>query len=308
MASHKRQHLIPRSYLGSWIDPTAPEPQEYVWVIPKSGKLRRKSPDNLFVETDAYTIKGIEESRDLSLEHGLAQLEALFASVRKKIFSSEALNAEDLDVLAVFTAAMQARTRHQREHQRSQWGEALDMMRSMQAQFASASKEELAELARLSSTRSDSGEGMTISQVEELVKAPLQTTIAPLVQSMAPILRRMDLVIARTDHPQGFITSDDPCTLYDPELHKMPPFYRHVALMSPTTEAILPVGPGHLLVYNWRGQSSTLEVESKVVDYYNRLTWHHSGEVVSRSAEVNPYWMTTEELPSTARENLERDT
>jgi hypothetical protein len=76
----KNQHFIPRSYLAAWCDPTTPAGHEpYVWRFDKDGTNRRKkSPANLFSETDTYTITTADWKRDLTLENGLAELESRF--------------------------------------------------------------------------------------------------------------------------------------------------------------------------------------------------------------------------------------
>ena len=77
---HKRQHWIPRSYLNAWCDPATPkEHQPYVWRFEKDGTSRaRKSPKNIFHATDLYTIHLSDGTRELSIEHGLSELESEF--------------------------------------------------------------------------------------------------------------------------------------------------------------------------------------------------------------------------------------
>jgi hypothetical protein len=123
---HGKQHWIPQSYLSAWCDPGTPENHtRYVWVFPKaSGEGRRKAPQNVFWETDMYTIRTGEEGRDLRLERGLSGLESDFAALRREKLEEHAdLDAPDEIILAAFVAAMQARSRQQREHWRSQFSD-----------------------------------------------------------------------------------------------------------------------------------------------------------------------------------------
>ncbi len=81
---YKKQHYLPACYLKAWRDPVVPENQTpFVWIFDKSGRSgRRKAPENIFRETDMYTIHMPDGSRDLRLEHGLNQLESMFSSIR----------------------------------------------------------------------------------------------------------------------------------------------------------------------------------------------------------------------------------
>lgn len=75
-----RAEDVPPSVVRS----SAPEGQTpYVWCFPKGGGAsRKKSPKKLFTDTDMYTVRGVDGSRDLTLEHGLSELESDFATIR----------------------------------------------------------------------------------------------------------------------------------------------------------------------------------------------------------------------------------
>src|SRR4051812_9275018 len=83
--SHKAQHWIPRSYAAAWVDPDKPAQHEpFLNIVTKDGSaVRRRAPENVFTETDLYTITLPNGARDLRLEHGLSQLEAAFVQVRR---------------------------------------------------------------------------------------------------------------------------------------------------------------------------------------------------------------------------------
>src|ERR1700704_3168622 len=83
--SHKAQHWIPKCYLRAWTDPNTPVGHNpYVHVFSKDGSAsRKKSPENLFTETDLYTIHLPDGGRDLRLEQGLCGLEASFSTIRR---------------------------------------------------------------------------------------------------------------------------------------------------------------------------------------------------------------------------------
>ena len=153
MTDHKKQHYVSQCYLESWCDPGCPSKQTpYVWQFSRDGnEIRRKAPKNIFYEKDMYTIHLRDGTRDLSLERGLSELEALFAQVRnEKTEKRKSLDIEDCAILCAFTAAMHARTKSQREHQRKQWEKPLDMMEHMIEQLRNATEEERKHIASLS--------------------------------------------------------------------------------------------------------------------------------------------------------------
>jgi Protein of unknown function (DUF4238) len=58
--SPMHQHWVPASYLRVWCDPASAHLQDpYVWRFSKDGsEVRKKSPKNLFRESDMYTFVG----------------------------------------------------------------------------------------------------------------------------------------------------------------------------------------------------------------------------------------------------------
>ena len=110
---HRRQHFVPQCYLKAWCDPDTPAGQEpYVGRFPRDGgDAWRKAPAKIFHETELYTITDPTAGRDLRLEHGLADLEGQFATIRDEALSQERrLTPLERAVLCGFIAAAQART------------------------------------------------------------------------------------------------------------------------------------------------------------------------------------------------------
>src|ERR1700742_4868924 len=137
---HKAQHFIPQSYLKAWCDPNTPRLQEpYVWVFDRKGKRgRRKAPVNIFHEADMYTIRRPDGGRDLSLEHGTAELEDIYAQLRDDVLEPRMpLDAEQRFLLCAFAAAMKMRTPVVRDHIGRQWNNVLTRAEDMQREIDS---------------------------------------------------------------------------------------------------------------------------------------------------------------------------
>ena len=157
---------------------------------------------------------------------------------------------------------------------------------------------------RLSPPPDENAPSLSFEEVKNIVEQPMAAMLGPTISAVTPALLTLDMGLVTTDDEQGFITSDDPCVWYDPELVRLPPFYRHPALVSKTIEVILPLTPRALLLYNRRGFNYRFSAPTNVVQFYNRLTRSNAGEhFVSNVNKVDPFWFTEEPLPDYAWEN-----
>ena len=304
--SHKRQHFVPECYLRSWCDPDCPSEYEpYIWLFERDGSTpRKKSPSNIFKETDFYTVEKADGTRDLSLEHGLSGLESKFASIRERKLSNQLpLTEEEHAYLGVFVAAAQFRTRSSREHHASQWQHALDLMDDLAEGMANATHEQKRTAAGISNASSESN-SLSHEQVRRLAEYPLQTMMPGILQAVTPVLTSMNMLILNTEDPVGFITSDQPVTWFDPEAYKLPPIYRSPALASPTIEVTMPISPKQCLIFAWQCPEGYVDAPALALNELNRRHRALSGQhIVVRSQTTDPYWFEEPDLPDDAWEN-----
>ncbi len=298
---YKKQHTIPESYLKAWCDPNTPEGHEpFVWMFSRDGhQVKKKAPGNIFRESEFYTIKRIDGTRDLALEHGLQELESEFARVKREVVSPMLdLSAEDKIILCAFTAAMHSRTKAQQEHTRKQWSPALQMMKSMREQISSVPPEQARRLASQLPPRgagAGAGAGITFEEVEKIVESPMQSLLGTMVAVEASLLLELDIGIFCTSSVPGFITSDHPCVWFDPEAYKRAPYYRVPALMYESIEITLPISPSHVLLLNRRALTGYKQASTRIVDELNRRTRYHAYEYfVASRKEQNPYWFVAD--------------
>ncbi|MBI4381393.1 MAG: DUF4238 domain-containing protein [candidate division NC10 bacterium] len=292
MADHKTQHFIPQSYLRAWCDQNTPEGQEpYVWLFSSDGSNpRRKAPHNIFHETDLYTIKLPGGGRDLVLEHGLAQLESEFVSIRDtKLRSLEPLEPAEHALLCAFVAAMHARTPARRDHFAEQWGKVLAMADQMMEWEKTATLEQKLAAASLSPPNQE--RSLTYGEVKALAEKPLQTSMVLFIKEEAQLLTQLDFAVFTCNNGIGFITSDNPCVWSDPEAYKRPPYYQTPALMYESIEITLPVSPHQIVLLNRRGVSGYIPAPEKWVDELNRRTRFNCTEYfVSNTNTTRPLW------------------
>ena len=292
MADHKKQHFVPRSYLRAWCDPNTPEGQEpYVWLFSSDGSdPRRKAPENIFHETDLYTIELPGGGRNLVLEHGLAQLESEFVSIRDtKLRALEPREPAEHALLCAFVAAMHARTPARRDHFAGQWGKLLEMADQMIEWAKTATPDQ--KLAAASLSPHNRERSLTYDEVKALAEKPLQTAMTSFIQEGAPLLATLDFAVFTSNTSLRFITSDNPCAWFDAEACKRPPAYQGLALMYDSIEITLPVSPRQIVLLNRRGVSGYLPASEKIVDELNRRTRFNCAEYfVSDTNTTRPIW------------------
>jgi len=309
VANNKNQHYVPMCYLKSWCDPATPQGQvPYVWIYDRDGaNPKRKAPKNIFSETDLYTVVTESGTRNLVLESGLAQLESAFASLRDtKIAQNAQLSEEDRFLFCVFTAAAHARTIAFRDSQASQWGAAVRKMEDLKSARDSATPEERAAMDRVLA-RAPSDCSISYEQAQRLEQQPLQNMMLPVIQELAPLLMQIDLAFLRTPDPLGFITSDSPCTWFDPEAYKRPPMYRQPILAYKSIQIILPVSPSICAMFNRQSRNGYFEAQEDWIDEMNRITRFsaYTSFVVNR-CEKKEVWFDPGEKPADSWESRNR--
>lgn len=285
--THKKQHTIPRSYLASWVETVTPAGQtSAVHLISKEDRsVRRKAPVKTFTESDRYTITLKNGGRDLSAENKLAQIESDFQGVLRAVREKQALGTVHRLKLAVFTSAMLGRSKRQGDWMKSQWQQ---LQNDIDEGGAGGPKAPIAEEL----------EAFLINHHAHLVLETIETA--------APRLFAMGLRIYTTNDPVGFITSDAPAIMYNPESYRFPPQFRGPGLDQREIEVTLPLTPRHFAMYSHTFPLfSYAALDKPMVDELNRRTAVFAQRsIVSRTADVNPDWFVMRDPPPDAWENL----
>lgn len=281
MSKHKKQHYVPASYLKAWCDAKCPPEQTpYIWIFEKNSKTgRKKSPENIFHETDMYTIRDKEGGRDLVVEHSLSQLESKFADIRRQSFNHHRkLSRSEHFLICVFIAALHARTKSQLQHMTTQWRQPLEKMDRLNAWLKTATEEEKRNLDKMQHLTGSNDKSISYDDIKAIVDDPIKNILIPLIQVEAPLLARLDFAILCANSGFGFITSDTPCTWFDPKAYTRPPFYRGAALMYETIEITLPISPRQCICLNRRGINGYFSFPENSIKEYNKRTRFCSSE------------------------------
>lgn len=276
MTSHKDQHEIPRSYLAAWTAPDTPPGHEpSVWVHAKDGTSRkRRAPKNTFTHADLYTLRSGGE-RDLSVEIDLGRVEAAFASrIRPRLETTEQLESADLRRLLEFIAAMMTRPARQMENLRGFFREALERSDEMAHKF--------------------SGHNNVRPDLERLIQDGPQQGVAIAMQDALRILGHMSMAVLCTDDAGGFITSDNPCVMFNPETADLPDFLQSPGTAQRDTELTLPVSPRRAILMTNKPLVGYHSVPTKIVNEINyRTRTSAAASFVSRTPEVRQEWFHT---------------
>jgi uncharacterized protein DUF4238 len=299
--THKSQHFVPQCYTRAWLDPDAPNKQEYMWKFEKNGREgTRAAPKNTFEETDFYTIDEGGE-RNLALEKALGKLESRFVGARKRISNHEKLTSSEYAYFIGFIAAMSSRTKSFRDFQREQWGGVQELMESMQAQWEQSDENERKALLRASSTPRSGTPMGTLDDVRDVVKNPMKHMLVPATKVNGEFLTKINLTVFETDDRLGFITSDDPVVMYDPTAYRRPPIYRSPGFGRPEVELTMPLSPQQLALFTWYVPNGFIAVDAENLAALNRRTRAYADQyfIVCRNETRND-WFTSEPLPDDA--------
>jgi hypothetical protein len=240
-----------------------------------------------------YTFTDKDGRRDLTVEQGLSRLEDMFERLRRdKIMRCDPMTDEEKETFFLFVATARFRTPKSRDHWKRQLGEVVELGDRMLAEIESMSSEQKAALENLSIA---SGPGFSLEDLRPLAQQPLQLMLADVTEREAEFLSSMTTTIFCTAEAPGFITSDRPVVWSDPELHKMPPFYRSLALGSETIEVTMPIAPTRMLVLtHGRAPESYIDIPDSdqwFIDGINRRTrFHCDDHFVSCSNEKKEIW------------------
>lgn len=308
--THKKQHFVPQCYTKPWCDPDGkqnPRIEPFVWVFDRDGaNPRRKSPANLFTETDIYSIPLPDGQRDLYLEHGFQELEDKFTRVRNLTLSRRVNpSQEDVAWLLAFASTAHVRTAAFRDFQRQQWAHIRQRMEEMQAAMSATTPDQRRAFSRVESA--EKGAGLGIEDVRRLETFPIQNMIGAAVRVEFPRLSQMTVAILCTDDPQGFVTTDHPCTWFDPQAYRLQPVYRGPSLSSRTIEITMPISPHQCLVITHQPIASKFYVDiqpAALQELNRRHIGHCDKSFVSNRNEINPIWFENRPLPDDAWENV----
>jgi uncharacterized protein DUF4238 len=283
------QHTIPNCYLKAWCDP-APLPEKYtafIWLISKDGKDKRKrAPHNAFTEAHRYSIRRDNGQRILTVEQRtLGATEDAFVRIRARIESRAALTPGERFDLCAFATAMFARSKSQGDH-------LAELFRAIHKQVENLEK------------RRGAKPGLSLETRLHAENAAA-STITMFMLSWPQFFMQMNMTILCTNADEGFITSDRPFILNNPEAYKLPPVMRTPAPgRDATIEVTLPLTPNRLLLISHIYPPGYMEATQDEVNELNsRVRFGCDEYFVSQKGMVKDCWFVPATIPADSWEN-----
>ena len=297
--THKNQHFIPASYLKLWVDPEfSTRKSGFIWLYARDGSFVRKiSPQNVFKERDFYTIVDKKGKRDLYLEEKLSVIEGLYASLQKnKLCRMQSLDENEKQIIVVFVATLLARTAKKRQMARDNWGKLIENDDKWVEWQKTMSPKELKQKAKddkriLDSLKKIGAPSISLEEAKKIYEHPIQEMMGIEVEITSKLLSNMNFTFFYTKHPRGFITSDSPVLLIDPELGKNG--FSSLAFNSPTIEILCPLSPQLSIVFSHYGPNGYFQIEGLKMEEVNRLYRANADKyfVVNKNT-IEPFWLS----------------
>lgn len=269
----KNQHFVPKCYLSEFVDLNTPTGQEpYIWVFSKNkGRAQKRAPKNVFTENHLYTME-FNGEKDFTIEQDLSKIEGKFVQVMKTIKKREPLSDQEHAYLCIFIAAQLQRTLRFKRNQENFIQQLIDY-----------------------GTQISLVNGITKSkQVDDWVELKKDIHKLQLIENLpflTSIIQKMNIAFLcspdKIKHP--FITSDDPCVLFNPDLQWQRFF--GPGFGQKNVQLTVPLSPEIMVVFSWANYHGYGLITSNMVEDLNRMTRGHCDkEFVSHSSNKKRIW------------------
>ncbi len=274
MPEPKKQHYVPQCYLREFLDPHTPARYEpYVWAFSKDGKHKEKrAPKNIFYETDLYTLT-IQGEKHYEIERSLSALESEYASVvRDRIKQHLPLSEQEHITLCAFVVAMMQRTLRSKDNIESFHDQLIEKVEAME---------------QLHGLKPDKSQ-----ELRESKRDAHKLGVIQLLPDLTDLLFRMSLAFLCVDGCSSrFITSDDPVTLFNPDL-QWQRFYGP-GLGQKNIQVTIPISPNITACFTWSDLRGYMRLPQHRVEDLNRMTRAHCYRYfISHSSQAKRIWFS----------------
>lgn len=245
-----RQHYVPKCYLREFIDPTTiAKADPSAWIFDKDGKNKRLDKiKNILISKDLYTLK-IKGKKDYTIEETLANLEGRYAEIfRKKIKNKLPLNPEEHIILCAFVSVMLQRTLKHKDNLENFYTQLIERAEAIERE-----------------------NNLTPTESTKLKKAREDTHklgVVQLLPDITTLLMDMGVAFLCADKAD-FITSDDPCNLFNPDLQWQS--FQGPGLGQQNVQVTLPLSPKIMLCMSWTNMKGYIKWEDFRVEEVNRM-------------------------------------
>ena len=252
MSHPKQQHYVPQCYLREFVDLNTPPNQEpYVWIFGRGErKGRKKAPPNIFTETDLYTIKLKTGEQSYAIEATLSNIESRYADIyRTKIKYHLPLNEDEHIILCAFVSIMLQRTLRQKDNLEHFFNELIEGTERIE--------------------RAHNVEPRQSQGLRRLKEDTHKLGVVQLLPDIVDLLMNMNVAFLVADKGAKFVTSDDPCNLFNPDLQWQR--FCGLGLAQKKIQVTLPLSPKILLCMSWSNLRGYIFWKKSRVQENNRM-------------------------------------
>ncbi|MBM3208928.1 DUF4238 domain-containing protein [Candidatus Shapirobacteria bacterium] len=252
-----KQHYVPQCYLRAFATKESINNKEpLIWIFPKAERKGRLDKiKNVLFAKDLYTLD-IGGKKDYSIETSLANVEAEYTKVyREKIEKRLPLSKREHMVLCVFITALMQRTLRHKDSVEGFLSEVIEKMEKLDEAHNTHSK--------------------IVDDYKKLKANSHKLGIFKILPDLADVLIKMNLAFMCTDETRpGYITCDDPCIMFNPDL-QWQRFYGY-GLAQKSIELTITLSPTTMAVFSWQNLRGYIKTTSSRVQDHNRMVRHHA--------------------------------
>jgi hypothetical protein len=215
----------------------------------------------------------VEGAKHYELEQALSRIEGEFAEiVRKKIKTHLPLTAQEHQILCMFVATMLQRTVRQKDNQEGFYDQLVEQVERLETHHGS--------------------DGSTSAKLRAAKKYVHKVGILEILSEIPELLGRMSLAFLCTDRTSArFITSDDPVTLFNPDLQWQ--LFYGPGLAQTGVELTMPVSPEIAICMTWSNLRGYVQIPRWRIEELNRFTRGHCYEhFISNSPKKKFLWFS----------------
>jgi len=253
----KRQHYVPRCYLKEFATPDSINNKEpLIWIFPKDKRKGRIDKiKNVLFAKDLYTID-VGGKKDYSIEISLGNIEAEYTNVyRKKIKKRFPLSKRDHLVLCVFISALMQRTLRHKDSVERFLSEVIEKMEALDAAHNTKSK--------------------IVEDYKKLKVNSHKLNLFKIIPDITDVLRKMNIAfICAQNISSKYITCDDPCIMFNPDL-QWQKFYGY-GLAQKSIELSITLSPDTMAIFSWQNLKGYITTTNSRVEDHNRMIRSHA--------------------------------
>lgn len=259
-------------------------------------KIYKNAPKNTLTRKFYYNVT-FQGKDSLIVEKGfLGSLESEFARIyHTKIKNKQRIDDEEKVKIALFVAAQFNRVPGRRDAMRDFIDRIERVTNQMKQSIAGMSDEQRKNLARYNSFTSNREGGSIpaddLIKMRDTLDRDHSAMLPELTTDIAPIIFSMNWGFMVYENGDNFyVTSDDPCTLANPELEER--YGAGTLISSPGltqggVELMIPLSPTISLIAGWilETDRAYIPVTSEMVDDANKRHLRHGSLIIANSEQ-----------------------